>query len=143
MSWTSIHTRDKKSLNRYRSQKSATLSAGAAFQRLVICLFLGVMALSASGCGRFITFGQDHFGVGWYAVEQEEYGNHLQYKKIEGVGLLAVNNQVSLGYTKHRAVTGEIDDDSSYYVITPIAEVAVGREAERLAQSSEWITSSR
>ena len=55
----------------------------------------------------------------------------VRYFKVEGFGLIVVDNKFCLGYTDYEIAHAEVEQQS-YRVKTPIADFAVGKEAENL-----------
>ncbi len=94
----------------------------------------GLVVLTAFvfGCATPIAVGEDWFGLGLFRVDNQQLTDDVAYRQITGVGLLVTGQRVALGFTDERSVTARLDD-RSYSIDTPLAQIAVGGEADRIA----------
>jgi len=100
--------------------------------RYAVLLCILEMTIALPGCGTPITISDDHFGLGFFRLQRENLNEHVQYRHIEGLGLLLIDGRVILGYANLKRVLANLNG-SSFHVTTPLGEIAVGAEAERLA----------
>ncbi len=99
-------------------------------------LGLVVLTTFVFGCVTPITVGEDWFGLGLFRVESQQITDDVAYRQITGVGLLVTGTRVSLGFTDEQLVAARLDD-RSYSIDTPLAQIAVGGEADRIALSED------
>ena len=96
-----------------------------------MALILATGALLLAGCCRTpIVVGPRHLGIGLYQVDAKSVNPDVDYYRIEGVGVLYANGRLSLGYGDHQWVHAHVDG-RSYRASTPLADFAVGHEAEK------------
>ncbi len=87
--------------------------------------------LPLTSCVTPVTTGPHHFGIGIYHQELRQINPDVNYEKVEGVGILIADGRVSLGYADYQVVYARLDG-CSYRVQTPLADFAVGKEAENI-----------
>ena len=92
------------------------------------------ICLLVLGCVTPVTIGDNHFGLGLYHDQLEILNDDVTYHRVTGLGLLAINGRLMLGFADHQGVEAQIDG-RSYHIVTPLADIAVGEEAERRAMS--------
>ncbi len=95
-----------------------------------LIVVFGVL-LPLASCVAPVTTGPNHFGIGIYNHELEQINPDVNYEKVEGVGLLLIDGRLSFGYTDHQVVSARLDGCSDR-VQTPLADYAVGEEAENI-----------
>ncbi len=114
-----------------RSNAAAELSRRL---RCVGCrLLLGVVVVALSGCVTPLVLGADRFGLGLYSVDDRDINEDVQYTKIEGVGVLYAGGSLRIGYSNAERVVARLEA-KSYGAITPLADFAVGDEANALTR---------
>ena len=96
-------------------------------------MFLCFSALALNGCVTPLVFGADRFGLGIYSVHDRDINEDVQYTKIEGVGVLYAGGSLRIGYSNAERVVARVEG-KSYIAITPLAEFAVGEEADAFAR---------
>ncbi|MEE8154202.1 MAG: hypothetical protein V3T53_04475 [Phycisphaerales bacterium] len=114
-----------------RSHTAAELSRRL---RCVGCrLLLCVVVVALNGYVTPLVLGADRFGLGLYSVDDREINEDVQYTKIEGVGVLFARGSFRIGYSNAERVVARLEA-KSYGTITPLAEIAVGEEANALVR---------
>ena len=98
--------------------------------------FLAVASLTLVSCTKPtsigpLVVGPRHCGVGIYEIKDTLMTPAVRYFKVEGFGLIFVDDSLCLGYTDYEIAHAEVEQQS-YRVKTPIADFAVGKEAENL-----------
>ena len=97
------------------------------------CLLLGVVVGALNGCVTPLVLGADRFGLGLYSIDDRDINENVQYTKIEGVGVLYAGGSLRIGYSNTERVVARLES-KSYGAITPLADFAVGEEADALAR---------
>jgi hypothetical protein len=109
--------------------------ATSSFDEQSYCHIIVLMLLAAGSfmllgsCSAPITIGPDHLGVGLYRTESRDIHPHVDYRKVEGIGVLFTPGRTSLGYAKYEIILAALDK-CGYSVHTPLADFAVGKAAE-------------
>ena len=109
--------------------------AGGQASRLLGPLLLAMMPCS-QGCITPVVIGDGRFGLGLFNVQTENITRDVRYSRVSGAGLMLTGGRVSLGLSDHRRVTARLNH-KGYSVETPMAHIAVGGEADRIASSKE------
>ena len=104
--------------------------------RAIRLSFLVVASLAFVSCTKPTSIGPlvagpRHCGVGIYEIKDTLMTPAVRYFKVEGFGLIVVDNKLCLGYTDYEIAHAEVEQQS-YRLKTPIADFAIGKEAEDL-----------
>lgn len=89
------------------------------------------MSLLLSSCVTPVAIGPHHFGIGIYNQELRQINPDVNYEKVAGVGILLADGRFCLGYADCQSVYAHLEG-CSYCVQTPLADFAVGKEAENI-----------
>jgi hypothetical protein len=112
-------------------------AAGSHASRLMAPLLLAVMPC-ALGCVTPLVIGDGRLGFGLFNVCTEDITPDVRYSRVSGIGLLFTESRISLGLSHDLRLTARLnDDEEGYSVETPMAHIAVGRVADRMAASRE------
>jgi hypothetical protein len=105
------------------------------------CLFSGIrrllflvvpVPLLVSSCASPVTWSSRHFGAGAFIIDARVIAPGVKYLGVRGVGVVVIDNRLCIGAVDSRCVQAEVQG-RSYAVQSPLAEFAVGAEAEKSA----------
>ncbi len=85
-------------------------------------------AAGGAGCTPFVV-GPDYAGVGLLRQGIRTWAGGARYDEVRGVGVLAMDGAIRVGYVRAQRLVCPIGDGASYRVEAPIGVVAVGEEA--------------
>ena len=113
---------------------------------LIVLLVAGCSSALAAGCGRHyltpVTFGPDHMALGLFAVTDEPLHPAVRHTRITGLGLLVIDDRISLGIIDCDRVIGRLEGES-YLVETSLGTLAVGEAAEQAALTGSIVPTAR
>lgn len=106
-----------------------------------LCLFSGIrrllfpvtlLLLLVSSCASPVTWSSRHFGAGAFLIDARVIAPGVKYLGVRGIGVVVIDHRLCVGVVDSRCVQAEVQG-RSYAVQSPLAEFAVGAEAEKSA----------
>ncbi|MAY73376.1 MAG: hypothetical protein CMJ31_01380 [Phycisphaerae bacterium] len=101
--------------------------------QITLCLIMTTLG----GCVTPLAIGPGLFGIGLFELTRETPHELVEYRRVEGVGLLVTDAATTFGYSDIQIVEAQPAAGEGYAARTPLVTLATGDTATRIASQNK------